>query len=323
MRRVILIDALNMFIRSWTINPSMSTNGNPIGGTVGFLGSIRKVVNDFSPDEVIICWDGAGGSQKRRQVIKSYKEGRKPIRKNYEVEGMTKQSENENKFWQQEILAEMLNEMPTIQFMFAGTEADDVIAFLAKSPKYEGWQKVIISSDKDFIQLLDDETVLYRPIQKKALNKKMVIEEFGISPQNFAIARAMAGDKSDNLPGIGGAGLKTIKNRLPFLSEEKEHYIGEICDFCEETDSKSNFYGKVVDSRELIEANYKVMNLVPPAISVQDAQKINYAIDNFVPELNATGLRKMSIQHGFGSFSWDNYFASLSGVIRRRKLVDG
>ena len=74
MRRVILIDALNMFIRSWTINPSMSTNGNPIGGTVGFLGSIRKVVNDFSPDEVVICWDGAGGSQKRRQVIKSYKE---------------------------------------------------------------------------------------------------------------------------------------------------------------------------------------------------------------------------------------------------------
>jgi DNA polymerase-1 len=323
MRRVILIDALNMFIRSWTINPSMSTNGNPIGGTVGFLGSIRKVVNDFSPDEVVICWDGAGGSQKRRQIIKSYKEGRKPIRKNYEVAGMDKQSENENKYWQQEILAEMLNEMPTIQFMFAGTEADDVIAFLAKSPKYEGWQKVIISSDKDFIQLLDDETVLYRPIQKKALNKKMVIEEFGISPQNFAIARAMAGDKSDNLPGIGGAGLKTITKRLPFLAEEEEHYIGEICDFCEDADSKASFYGKVTENRELIEANYKVMNLVPPSISVQDAQKINYAIDNFVPELNATGLRKMSIQHGFGSFSWDYYFASLNGVIKRRKPVDG
>jgi hypothetical protein len=79
----------------------------------------------------------------------------------------------------------------------------------------------------------------------------------------------------------------------------------------------------VTENRELIEANYKVMNLVPPSISVQDAQKINYAIDNFVPELNATGLRKMSIQHGFGSFSWDYYFASLSGVIKRRKLVDG
>ena len=155
------------------------------------------------------------------------------------------------------------------------------------------------------------------------MNKNSVIEEFGISPQNFAIARAMAGDKSDNLPGIGGAGLKTIMKRLPFLAEEEEHYIGEICDFCEDADSKASFYGKVTENRELIEANYKVMNLVPPSISVQDAQKINYAIDNFVPELNATGLRKMSIQHGFGSFSWDYYFASLSGVIKRRKLVDG
>ena len=323
MRRVILIDALNMFIRSWTINPSMSTNGNPIGGTVGFLGSIRKVVNDFSPDEVVICWDGAGGSQKRRQIIKSYKEGRKPIRKNYEVAGMDKQSENENKYWQQEILMEMLNEMPMIQLMLERTEADDIIAYITKSPKYFGWQKVIISSDKDFIQLLDEETVLYRPIAKKTMNKNSVIEEFGISPQNFAIARAMAGDKSDNLPGIGGAGLKTIMKRLPFLAEEEEHYIGEICDFCEDADSKASFYGKVTENRELIEANYKVMNLVPPSISVQDAQKINYAIDNFVPELNATGLRKMSIQHGFGSFSWDYYFASLSGVIKRRKLVDG
>ena len=322
MPRLLVIDALNLFIRNWVINPSMSTNGNPIGGTVGFLNSIRKMVNDFNPDEMIICWDGAGGSQKRRTVIKEYKEGRKPIRKNYEVAGMDKQSENENKYWQQEILMEMLNEMPMIQLMLERTEADDIIAYITKSPKYFGWQKVIISSDKDFIQLLDEETVLYRPIAKKTMNKNSVIEEFGISPQNFAIARAMAGDKSDNLPGIGGAGLKTITKRLPFLAEEEEHYIGEICDFCEETDSKSNFYEKVLDSRELIEANYKVMNLVPPAISVQDAQKINYAIDNFVPELNATGLRKMSIQHGFGSFSWDYYFASLNGVIKRRKPVD-
>jgi len=321
MPRLLVIDALNLFIRNWVINPSMSTNGNPIGGTVGFLNSIRKMVNDFNPDEMIICWDGAGGSQKRRTVIKEYKEGRKPIRKNYEVAGMDKQSENENKYWQQEILMEMLNEMPMIQLMLERTEADDIIAYVTKSPKYFGWQKVIISSDKDFIQLLDEETVLYRPIAKKAMNKKSVIEEFGISPQNFAIARAMAGDKSDNLEGIRGAGLKTISKRLPTLREEKEHYLNDIYEMCDNAESKVKFYSNVVENWNTVELNYKVMNLVPPSISAQGTQKINYAIDNFEPELNATELRRTSISNGFGSYNWESYFAALRGVIMKRKRI--
>ena len=321
MPRLLVIDALNLFIRNWVINPSMSTNGNPIGGTVGFLNSIRKMVNDFNPDEMIICWDGAGGSQKRRTVIKEYKEGRKPIRKNYEVAGMDKQSENENKYWQQEILMEMLNEMPMIQLMLERTEADDIIAYITKSPKYFGWQKVIISSDKDFIQLLDEETVLYRPIAKKAMNKKSVIEEFGISPQNFAIARAMAGDKSDNLEGIRGAGLKTISKRLPTLREEKDYYLNDIYEMCDSAESKVKFYSNVVENWNTVELNYKVMNLVPPSISVQGTQKINYALDNFEPELNATELRRTSISNGFGSYNWESYFAALRGVIMKRKRI--
>jgi len=321
MPRLLVIDALNLFIRNWVINPSMSTNGNPIGGTVGFLNSIRKMVNDFNPDEMIICWDGVGGSQKRRTVIKEYKEGRKPIRKNYEVAGMDKQSENENKYWQQEILMEMLNEMPMIQLMLERTEADDIIAYITKSPKYFGWQKVIISSDKDFIQLLDEETVLYRPIAKKTMNKNSVIEEFGISPQNFAIARAMAGDKSDNLEGIRGAGLKTISKRLPTLREEKDYYLNDIYEMCDNAESKVKFYSNVVENWNTVELNYKVMNLVPPSISVQGTQKINYALDNFEPELNATELRRTSISNGFGSYNWESYFAALRGVIMKRKRI--
>ena len=127
--------------------------------------------------------------------------------------------------WQQQILMEMLNEMPIIQLVLDRVEADDIIAMITQSPKYRGWQKVIISSDKDFLQLLDSETVLYRPIQKKAWTKKTVIDEYGISPENFVIARAIAGDKSDNLAGIKGAGLPTIAKRLAFLCEDKMHTL--------------------------------------------------------------------------------------------------
>jgi 5'-3' exonuclease len=153
------------------------------------------------------------------------------------------------------------------------------------------------------------------------MNKKSVIEEFGISPQNFAIARAMAGDKSDNLEGIRGAGLKTISKRLPTLREEKEHYLNDIYEMCESADSKVKFYSNVVENWDTVELNYKVMNLVPPGISVQGTQKINYALDNFEPELNATELRRTSISNGFGSYNWESYFAALRGVIMKRKRI--
>ena len=165
MNRVVVIDALNMFIRNYIVNPMISTNGNPIGGAVGFINSVKKLMRETKPDQVIICWDGSGGSQKRRTVVKEYKQGRKPLRKHYKIEAMSEQSEKENMVWQQRILMEMLNEMPIMQLVLDRVEADDIIAMITQSPKYKGWQKVIVSSDKDFFQLLDDETILLRPIQ--------------------------------------------------------------------------------------------------------------------------------------------------------------
>ena len=321
MNRVVVIDALNMFIRNYIVNPMISTNGNPIGGAVGFLNSVKKLMRETKPDQVIICWDGSGGSQKRRTVVKEYKQGRKPLRKNYKIEGMSEQSEKENMVWQQRILMEMLNEMPIMQLVLDRVEADDIIAMITQSPKYKGWQKVIISSDKDFLQLLDEETVLYRPIQKKAWTKKTVIEEYGISPENFVIARAIAGDKSDNLAGIKGAGLKTISKRLSFLCEDKMHTLDKVYDHCANVGSKLKFFERIVEGWDTIETNYKVMNLTPPSISVQGRQKINYILENFEFELNGTGLKCCSVEHGFGSYDWTELMAMLRGIVEKNKQV--
>lgn len=319
MKRLLVIDALNLFIRNYIVNPSISTNGNPIGGAVGFLNSIKKLMREAKPDQIVICWDGAGGSQKRRQTVKEYKQGRKPLRKNYKVEGMSEQSEKENMVWQQRVLMEMLNDMPIIQLILDRVEADDIISMVVSSPRYSGWQKVIVSSDKDFLQLLDKETVLYRPIQKKAWTKKTVIEEYGISPENFVIARAIAGDKSDNLEGIRGAGLQTISKRLDFLREDKMHTLDKVYDFCSETESKVKFYSNVIENWNVVETNYKVMNLTPPSISVQGRQKINWALDNFEFELNATDLKRSSVQNGFGSYDWSEFLAMLRGQVEKNR----
>jgi len=321
MQRVVVIDALNMFIRNYIVNPMISSNGNPIGGAVGFVNSVKKLMRESKPDQVIICWDGAGGSQKRRQTVKEYKQGRKPLRKNYEVEGMSKQSEKENMVWQQRILMEMLNEMPIIQLMLDRVEADDIISMISGSPKYKGWQKVIVSSDKDFLQLLNDETVLFRPIQKKAWTKNTVIEEYGISPENFVLARAIAGDKSDNLAGIKGAGLPTIAKRLPFLIDDEMHTLSEVYDHCANAEGKLKFHERIVEDWDVVETNYKVMNLTPPCISVQGRRKVNYALDNFEFELNATELKRASVEHGFGSYDWSELMAMLRGIVEKNKMI--
>ena len=176
MKRVMIVDALNMYFRAYIVDPSLSTNGHPIGGVKGFMKILQKLSRDLKPDLIAICWDGPGGSNKRRQIVKEYKEGRKPIRLNRDTD-LSENEELENKIWQQTRAIEYINQLPVPQFMFPEVEADDVIAYIAHSQHFKGWQKIIVSSDKDFLQLCDEETVLFRPIQKKVHNRNNVIED--------------------------------------------------------------------------------------------------------------------------------------------------
>jgi 5'-3' exonuclease len=108
----------------------------------------------------------------------------------------------------------------------------------------------------------------------------MIVEKFGIHPTNFALARAIVGDKSDNLDGVKGVGLPTLAKRLPFLAEEKAYTIQEVKEFCVNANSTLKAYGNIVESQEVIEENYKLMQLYSPSISVQNKQKIKYTIRN-------------------------------------------
>ena len=315
MKRLLIIDALNMYFRAYIVDPSLSTNGQPIGGVKGFLKILQKLVRETKPDQIVICWDGAGGSQKRKTLAKGYKEGRKPVRLNRDIRNMTENEEVENKIWQQTRLVELLNEMPIIQLMLESVEADDIISYVAGSPQYKGWQKVIVSSDKDFFQLCDDETIVFRPIQKEVLNKNSIIEKYDIHPNNFALARAMAGDKSDNLPGVPGVGLATVAKRLPFFREEKSCTIPEVIEFCDATDSKLKVFSKIVENQAVVELNYKMMQLYSPSISVQGRRKLQYAIENAAWEFNKTGVRTMMIQDGFGEWNWSDLFQHLNKIV--------
>jgi len=268
----------------------------------------------------VIVWDGPGGSRKRRQQNKNYKEGRKPIRVN-RPNNLTPEEQRENMVWQQVRLIEYLNELPVIQFRFDEIEADDVISYVSRLPHYEGWQKVIVSNDKDFIRLCDDETVLFRPTQKVVHNKMNIVEQFDIHPRNFAVARAIAGDASDNLVGVPRAGLKSIAKNLNFLREDKDVTLHEVFDFCESTDSKAKFFTNILEHKDIVISNYKLMQLYAPAISLQSQEKVHYALNNFEHDYNKTEILRMMNQDGFGVFNWEDLHGTMNKICIDKALV--
>ena len=313
MKNVVIIDALNMFLRSYVISPHLNKKGYPVGGTIGFLKSLQKVSRDFEADEVIIAWDGHEGSQRKRSMNKDYKGGRKPVRFNRRMIDLPEEEEAVNKGYQQVRLMEYLNQMPVIQLIADYTEADDIIAHVVQSDYYSGWNKIIVSSDKDFFQLCDDDVSVYRPIQKKTLNKQSILEEFKIHPKNFALARAIVGDKSDNLPGVKGAGLKTVAKRFPYLIREDVYEVSDIIRDCAMQGKKMKIHENIGRSEQLVKDNYKIMQLYYPNIRPINRAMIDKSIKDFEPFFGKIKFTQMLFEDDAGHLN----FNDLQTVFRR------
>jgi len=311
-KRLLIIDGQNMFIRNYVMSPQLDINGNPIGGLTGFLRSLQKEVRRAKPDKVVVAWEGPGGSQSRREKNKNYKAGRKPPRLNREYGFATPEEERENKYEQVLRLTEYLENLPILQLSLENVEADDIIAWLCHCKEYAAWQKLIISSDKDFIQLCDDQTVLIRPGKnEEVLNKNKVLEQYNIHPRNFAWARAIVGDKSDNLDGVKGLGLTTVAKRFSFLSEDRDYELKDILSHAKDNKDKVKAFQKVLENKEIIASNYEIMQLYTSTISSQGANKLRYAIQNDGVNLNRTKIRTQLLKDGIGTLNIDELMLML------------
>jgi len=228
---------------------------------------------------------------------------------------LPEEEEAANKGYQQIRLMEYLNQMPVIQLVADYTEADDIIAHVVQSSYYEGWNKVIVSSDKDFFQLCADDISVYRPIQKKTLNKQSILEEFKIHPKNFALARAIVGDKSDNLPGVKGAGLKTVAKRFPYLIREDVYEVSDIMRDCAMQAKKMKIHENIGSSEQLLKDNYKIMQLYYPNIRPINRAMIDKAIQDFEPFFGKIKFTQMLFEDDAGHLN----FNDLQTVFRRIK----
>lgn len=291
MTRTILVDATNQFLRNYAVRPTLNREGERIGGVYGLLDSLRYFCRLLEPTRMILCWDGSGGSMKRRKILPEYKEGRKAvnparINSNYEHES---DDPKENLRYQRIRLAEYLSHLPITELCFDDTEADDIIAYLAGLYQDE---IVIVSDDKDFLQLLNKNTIVFRPTTKVIWTIKTLVQEFSIYPHNFAVAKAVVGDPGDNVKGVYRVGFPTFVKDFPFISNEPEVTITDLMDYAREhvQDKKGNKYQKYIDAEKTIKTNYKVVQLRDPIIGNSNIDLIHRGLDKSV-SLNASAMR--------------------------------
>ena len=316
---ILIIDAMNMFVRNYSANPSLDAQGAPFGGTKGFLMSLQKLTKEINPNQIVVIWDGSGGSKRRRALVKEYKGGRKPIRLNRAYANLSPDEETENRGWQVLRTIEYLNEMPVIQLVIDDVEADDVIAYVSQMPSLNDEIKIIVSMDKDFYQLCDDTTIVLRPIKNEYLNEKRIVEQFGIHPYNFALARAIDGDKSDNLSGVKGVGLKTIAKRFPTMASKKLMTTDALRKICLDDETDTKIYKDILSEFKKVKLNYKVMQLYTPYISPKNSTHIRETINNFEPNFNRTNVHKQMLIDGISDYNWNALFRKFRSLIADHK----
>ena len=300
--RVLIVDGLNTFIRVFAAVPVMNDDGLHIGGISGFLRSIGYAIEVTQPTRVVIVFDGKGGSVRRKKLFPEYKERRTPdVRLNRSEIFSDKTHEEKMLRYELFRVAEYLNHLPVILLALENVEADDVIAYITTNVLSES-KVTIMSSDKDFLQLINERVEVWSPTKKKIYTSQVVKDEYGVPPQNFCLFRAISGrgDKSDNIGGIKGFGDKTILKKLPLLAEDRKIEVADVVAVAQtmvnhpkETDM---LLERLYDGREIVERNVKLMQLGNVDISASTKSKVLERIRQPIPTLNKFEIMKMVFQ---------------------------
>ena len=290
--KVLLIDGLNLFFRNFAMLNMVNPDGVHIGGLGGFLRSLGALINQTQPTSVYVVFDGAGSSTNRKNLLQEYKSGRNLQRiTNWEVfEDLD--DEHDAKVDQIVRLIQYLKLLPIKTTIIDKVEADDVIAVLSKQlvKKYNS-TVFIVSSDKDFVQLVTDKIILYRPMEKEYYNTETVKEKFGVLSENFILYKTLLGDNSDKIPGVKGLGEKGIFKKFPEL-QNKILTLDDIFDIAAGKFKEHVVYSRVIQDQDKLENSYKVMDLSTPMINEQQTNYLDNLLEEDIPNLNS----KMFIQ---------------------------
>jgi DNA polymerase-1 len=304
--KVLVVDGLNLFFRTYATNPVTDNNGEPVGGLVGSLRSLGSVIRDTGATKVIVVFDGKGGSSKRKKIFPNYKKDRKmTLRMNRQFEFDSWEETEANMKKQLITFSSYLDYLPIKVIAVDNLEADDIIAYICLT-YLQDVDTVIMSSDKDFLQLVNHNTQVWAPTKKKMYGIDEVIEEYNIHPHNITINRILEGDKSDNIDGVNGFGVKRLAKMFPFLTEEKKYTLDEIKEYAEANVEKYTLYQRLIDEFDKVERNNQLMNLHLLDFNTNAKLRIQAYMNEEPKKLNKMGLllkfSKDGLSHAFQNF---------------------
>lgn len=267
---LLAVDANNLLIRAVRAmdHVDLAANGVNTGPLTVFVNMLSRYVREVEPDFLVLCWDG-GRSSYRLSVWSEYK---------------IKRTGHDDEVDQHFVMAKEFLSLCAIHHVrIDGVEADDLVASYCRD--FNG-RSVILSGDKDFLQLLGDDTVQIRPTGGDELwTQERVLEKLGCTPENLPYVKALAGDSSDGIPGVPRIGSKTACKLLALHDWDIERLLNSTHRLLEGQREVVLRNLKLVDLRSPLPGLVAVV--APPRFEPTDLSGI------FLPEL----LRFLSRYH--------------------------
>jgi DNA polymerase-1 len=290
-KRILFIDGLNLFFRNFAMLNMVNPDGVHVGGLGGFFRSLGAMIRQTNPTDVYVIFDGAGSANNRKNIVPEYKSGRNNQRvTNWEVfENLD--DEHDSKVDQIVRVIQYLKTLPVKTVIIDKVEADDVIAYLSgKVINQRGDRSFIVSSDKDFLQLINENIVVYRPMEKKYYTQEIMEEKYKMPTKNFILYKTLLGDASDKVKGVKGLGEKGLLKKFPELSEGEMTW-NDILNICENKFKDHVVYARILQGVSDLEKNYKLMDLSNPMldkndkvylVKVVESKDLNFITEQFI-----------------------------------------
>lgn len=278
----LLVDGFNLAYRCFHALPELtSSTGRPTGALHGWVKSLWKLIDQEKPDATLVFFD-LGESQDRLKLLADYKAQRKPM-----PDPLRQQIDP---------IKQLTRAMGLAGIEVEGVESDDLLASEAVKLARSGHEIVIVSSDKDFAQIVDDRIRIMLPppsanpkLGWRLLDAAGVQEKFGVPPVQIAHYLALVGDTSDNIPGLDGVGPKTAAKWLAECGGTVEGVIARAAELKPE-----RFRAAVAESAERLRVNLRLttLNLALPEVKPEwrtpQPEELFRLLDEF--EMRTTGV---------------------------------
>ena len=255
----ILVDGSSFIYRAFYALPQLTDpNGNPVGAVYGFCSMLISLFDKHKSDLFCVALD-AGRDTFRRDIYPEYKSNREET-----------PADLKSQF---PVLVEACNAFGVPMIEMVGYEADDIIATIATELAQNNYEVRIVASDKDLMQLVDNNIYLFDPIKSKIIKENEVREKYEVSPNQMVALQALMGDSTDNIPGIPGVGPKTAAKLL-----NKFHSLENIYNEIENV-TPPKLKEKLIQNREMVEVSEQLVTLYRKVPVSEDFSKLRIDIN--------------------------------------------